>query len=124
LLLAAKRYGPDSIGVITRTAAGSWYTTYVKHGRRIEVEAWVIRFLRAFGLFDIGVPYNNVIVCKNKSGEFGKGDASQDLGHSIIHSHPPNQVIESFLAVFLAKGTRVFRVSARSNSPSVEHHLG
>ena len=75
------RYGPESLFIISRTNSGDWYT--LRRGRQIE--AWVVRFIRSLGLFDVGVPTNNVRLCTDRAGKRGKGPCAErfELTHMV-----------------------------------------
>ena len=80
LVLAVWRYGPDSICVVSRTNTASWTSTY----RGQEQDHWVVKFLKAIGLFDLGVPEANVLFCKQKYGNDGKGWPSSQLNVKVF----------------------------------------
>ena len=75
------RYGPENLFVISRTNTGDWYTNHRGH----QVEAWVVRFIRSLGLFDAGVPTNNVRLCTDRAGKRGKGPCAErfELTHMV-----------------------------------------
>ena len=63
------RHGPKNLFIISRTEVGKWYSTR----KGYQVEAWIVRFVRSLGLFDMGVPEENMHICTNRSGADGKG---------------------------------------------------
>ena len=75
------RYGPENLFIISRTNTGDWYTLHRGH----QIEAWVVRFIRSLGLFDAGVPTNNVRLCTSRAGEKGKGRCAErfELTHMV-----------------------------------------
>ena len=73
-VLFTKLYRPEDLVIITRTNGGSWYT---KGGQ----EAWVVRYCRSLGLSDMGVPKENIIICKNM---WDKGPIARRHGISAM----------------------------------------
>ena len=78
------RFGAEQLFVISRTQRGSWWSSF--RGR--TVEAWVVRFIRALGLFDMGMPERHMSVCADRRGLKGKGPPSlqYDLTHFVDNS--------------------------------------
>ena len=72
ILLTIWRYGPDRVCIVSRANTASCESNY--EGR--EHDHWVIKFLKALGLFNLGVPEANVWFCKKKS---DKGPVSEHL---------------------------------------------
>ena len=66
------RFGAEQLFVISRTQRGIWFSAF--HGR--TVEASVVRFIRALGLFDMGMPESHISICTDKRGLTGKGTLS------------------------------------------------
>jgi len=61
--------------VVTRTNAASWLTN------NLQQESFVVRFIRAFGLFDMGMPEANMKICKYRE---DKGPLARELGCTIF----------------------------------------
>jgi hypothetical protein len=78
------RFGAEQLFVISRTQRGSWWSAF--RGR--TVEAWVVRFIRALGLFDMGMPESHMSICTDQRGLKGKGPLSlqYDLAHFVDNS--------------------------------------
>ena len=75
LVLFVAEYGPESLHVISKTSRGTWHSTHA--GR--QVEAWVVRFAKQFGLSRCGVPDTHIHVTSQKSGFHGKGPVAERL---------------------------------------------
>ena len=69
-------YGAENLFLVSRTNNGTWHTFNGKH------EAWVVRFIRELGLFDMGVPEDNLKICK-EYWEKGKIARDHNLGRFI-----------------------------------------
>ena len=68
-LLFGAHFGFDNLYIISRTRDGNWYSYH--RGRKIE--AWVVRFVRSLGFVDLGMPVENIHLCRARSGRDGKG---------------------------------------------------
>ena len=74
-----KQYGDmDNFHVISRTQKGEWFSWH--SGWKCEVEAYVVRVVRAAGLTAMGMPEDNVHLRSGKSGPLGKGPVAQSIG--------------------------------------------
>ena len=69
-------YGAENLFFVSRTNNGSWHTFNGKN------EAWVVRFIRELGFFDMGVPEDNLKIC-TEYWEKGKIAHEQNLGRFI-----------------------------------------
>ena len=56
-MLFCLAYGAENLFPVSRTNNGTWHTFDGKY------EAWVVRFIRDLGLFDMGVPEDNLKIC-------------------------------------------------------------
>ena len=75
-MLYCLAYGAENLFFVSRTNNGSWRTFNGKH------EAWVVRFIRELGFFDMGVPEDNLKICK-EYWEKGKIAHDHNLGRFI-----------------------------------------
>ena len=80
-LLFGANFGFDNLFIISRTNTGNWYSY---RGRR-QIETWVVRFVRSLGFVDLGMPVENIHLCRDRSGRDGKGRIAErcQLTHFI-----------------------------------------
>ena len=77
MLLCICCFGASRVCVVSKTDAASWYSWHKTYGK---IEHWVVRFLRQLGLFDAGVPAENVRFTRYAAGKLGKGPPIKELG--------------------------------------------
>ena len=86
-MLFCLAYGAENLFPISRTNNGTWHTFDGKY------EAWVVRFIRDLGLFDMGVPEDNLKIC-NEWWEKGEIAFNLNLAQFI------DDRLECLMAVF------------------------
>ena len=64
LVLFICHYGSNAVHVISRTSKGSWHSEF----RGMEIEHYVIRFLRQCGIMLLGLEEYHITICVHKSG--------------------------------------------------------